>query len=85
MPRAPDVVESGNADGGDSQDAGVKALLQRMRSEFIEMPGMRLTRDQAARLCGLDRRTSERLLERLVDAGFLFRNESGWYRRTTTV
>src|SRR5262249_54511712 len=50
----------------------VPALLQRIRSEFMEMPGLNLTLAQAARLWGLDKPTSERLLGELVSSGFLF-------------
>ena len=32
----------------------VHAVVNRVRSEFIEMPGLRLTLPQAARLWGLD-------------------------------
>ena len=57
------------------------ALVTRARSEFIEMPGLRLTVPQAARLWALDRLTSERLLELLVATGFLWRSQAGAYLR----
>jgi len=47
------------------------ALLNRIRGEFLEMPGLRLTCEQAQRLYGLDRALCLRALGRLVDAGFL--------------
>jgi DNA-binding IclR family transcriptional regulator len=56
-------------------------LLSRIRSEFLEMPGLKLTVRQAARLWGLERATSERLLARLADAGFLWRSRDGAYTR----
>jgi hypothetical protein len=43
-------------------------LIRRVYSEFLEMPGLRLTRQQAQRLWGLDERTCAALLESLVDA-----------------
>ena len=46
-------------------------LLQRVRSEFIEMPGLRLTPAQAARLLGLDNRSCQRILNALVNSAFL--------------
>jgi hypothetical protein len=46
-------------------------LLQRVRSEFIEMPGLRLRIDQAQRLWNLDRALCESALRALVDAKFL--------------
>jgi Fic family protein len=60
-------------------DDSITRLLTRVRGEFLEMPGLRLTAAQAARLWALDRRTSERILERLTAAGFLFRSQEGAY------
>ena len=53
-------------------------LLTRIRSEFLEMPGLRLTSAQAARLWAVDRRTSDWILAGLTTAGFL-RNREGAY------
>jgi hypothetical protein len=47
------------------------------------MPGLRLTSNQAARLWALDRTTSERVLNGLVDAGFLGRSRDGAYLRAS--
>jgi hypothetical protein len=47
------------------------SLLNRVRSEFIEMPGLRLRIDQAQRLWNLDRVMCESVLRSLVDAKFL--------------
>ena len=60
-------------------DESIMPLLHRVRSEFLEMPGLRLTPAQAARLWSLDRRTSERILDGLMAAGFLLKNRSGAY------
>jgi hypothetical protein len=57
----------------------ITRLLTRVRGEFLEMPGLRLTAAQAARLWALDRRTSERILDGLATAGFLLRNREGAY------
>lgn len=57
------------------------ALLRRVRSEFKEMPGMRLTEDQAMRLWSLDRATCHDVLSSLVDADFLAVDAIGRYRR----
>ena len=64
-------------------DDGLTPLVRRVRSEFLEMPCLRLTTAQAARLWSLDRRTSERVLEGLTDAGFLLRNREGAYLRAS--
>jgi hypothetical protein len=56
-------------------------LERRIRGEFKEMPGLRLTGPQAARLWGLTLDESESLLSDLVAAGFLRRSEDGRYLR----
>lgn len=60
-------------------DDSITRLLTRIRGEFLEMPGLRLTSAQAARLWALDRRTSERILDGLTTAGFLLRSREGAY------
>jgi hypothetical protein len=59
------------------------ALLQRVKSEFLEMPGLRLTCPQAQRLLGLDESTCVQLLEWLVASKFLWRPQDGTYARLT--
>jgi hypothetical protein len=59
------------------------ALLQRVYGEFLEMPGLRLTSQQAQRLWGLDESACVELLEFLVDAKFLCRPGHGVYTRLT--
>ena len=56
-------------------------LLHRIRGEFVEMPGLRLTREQAARLWHLDPTHVTSLLRELVDAKFLAHTADGAYRR----
>ena len=47
------------------------SLLNRVKAEFIEMPGLRLRVEQAQRLWNMDRTSCEQLLRSLVDAKFL--------------
>jgi hypothetical protein len=54
----------------------------RVRSEFLEMPGLRLTVAQAARLCGVEQTVCRAVLDALVDAKFL-RLTGGLYSRLT--
>lgn len=61
----------------------LSALLTRVRSEYLEMPGLRLETGQAARLWALDRTTSQRVLDSLVESGFLWRTVDGQYMRPT--
>lgn len=56
-------------------------VLQRVRGEFLEMPGLRLTEPQARRLWNLDAAACEELLRALVDAKFLFRTRDGAFMR----
>ena len=55
--------------------------LQIIRGEFIEIPGLHLTRPQVQRLWGLDADTCDELLDALVDARFLRRTHAGQYVR----
>jgi hypothetical protein len=47
------------------------ALLQRVRSEFNEMPGLRLTPAQAGKLLGLDPSSCQRVINVLVQSAVL--------------
>lgn len=51
--------------------------LRRVRAEFLEMPGLKLTVPQAQRLWGVDRSTCEALIEELTAAQFLARTRDG--------
>ncbi|MGE3275458.1 MAG: hypothetical protein AB7O67_10120 [Vicinamibacterales bacterium] len=55
--------------------------VARIRSEFSEMPGMRLTVPQAARLFGLTTVDCRRALAVLVRRRFLVRDASGQFHR----
>lgn len=56
-------------------------LLNRVRGEFIEMPGLRLRVEQAQRLWNLDRASCEFLLRSLVEDNFLTRTDDQAYGR----
>ena len=58
-------------------------VLQRVYSEFLEMPCLCLTGRQAQRLWGLDEATCLELLEFLVERKFLGRTGRGMYARLT--
>jgi hypothetical protein len=60
-------------------DGAADALLDRIRGEFLEMPGLQLTSAQAARLWSLDPVTSDRILSELVSNGFLLKGRRGGY------
>jgi len=48
-----------------------RAIERRITAEYREMPGLRLTTAQAARLFGLDDGTARRVLSNLRDSGVL--------------
>ncbi len=54
-------------------------LLDIVRGEYREMPGLRLTRRQAQRLWALDTATCDALLDALESARFLRRTRDGEY------
>lgn len=58
-------------------------LALRTRAEYLEMPGLRLTVPQAARLFDLQPDACERMLEDLVDDGFLSRAGNRYARANT--
>jgi len=57
--------------------------LERIRAEYLEMPGLSLTPDQVRRLCGVDRPACEAALGELVEANFLCVKVDGSYARVT--
>jgi hypothetical protein len=54
----------------------------RIGSEYREMPDLKLTPPQAARLWGIDRATAERVLDQLCASRLLSRTADGAYRRS---
>lgn len=58
-----------------------RASLNRIKAEFSEMPGLRLTLPQAARVFGLDRTRCERLLYELVRQRVLW-TDGCWFALT---
>jgi hypothetical protein len=61
-----------------------RATVLRVRSEFDEMPCLRVTRDQARVLFGLTGSASDWILNRLADEGFLVQTSDGQYVRRNT-
>jgi len=47
------------------------SIVQRIREEFREMPGLRLTPAQAVRLWGLEMETCRQIIDALVAGSFL--------------
>jgi len=61
----------------------MRKTIERLRGEFMEMPGLRLTAAQVQRLCGVDRAVCDAALRTLVHERFLMAKPDGSYARMT--
>ena len=59
----------------------LEKIAQRVRAEYLEMPGLNLTREQARCLWGLDAETCDQLLAHLVESRFLVCTRHDTYMR----
>ena len=57
--------------------------FNRIRAEYLEMPGMRLTAEEVGRLSGVGVSVCRLVLDDLVRAGFLSHGPHGTYTRST--
>jgi hypothetical protein len=73
------TLDAGTPCDIDKTDVG--DLVQLVKAEYVEMPGLCLTLAQAQRLWSLDRDTCTAVFGRLIDGRFLFRTEAGTYER----
>ena len=55
----------------------LERIVSRIREEFREMPGLRLTPAQATRLWGLDQEACTAVIERLVASAYLRWTDAG--------
>ena len=55
----------------------VDAVADRVRAEFVEMPGLTLTVRQASRLFGLDQEICREVVDRLIHVDFLRWSSTG--------
>ena len=62
-------------------DGSFDATINRIQSEYREMPGLCLTFDQMRRLWMLDRQTCRTLVEKLMETRFLKSTPDGRYVR----
>ena len=58
-------------------------VLERVRAEYLEMPGMKLRIEQVQRLCGIEQTMCKLVLAALVKANFLSLKSDGTYVRLT--
>ena len=52
-------------------------IVRRVRQEFLEIPGLQLTPEQAGRLWGLEREICRAVIDRLVESAFLCWTRAG--------
>src|SRR5258706_544293 len=67
---------------GRGRETEDEAIARRIKSEYREMPGLRLKVAQAARLWGYDILSVERVLDQHVEQEFLFRSSDGLYSKS---
>jgi len=60
------------------------ALLERIRSEYLEMPGLCLTLEQTQRLFSIERVACQGVLDALIDMKFLCLTAKGGYARLSS-
>ena len=65
-------------------DTSNELLVERIRAEYIEQPGLRLTEAQASRLWRLDEQQCRHCLSELTGADFLKLSEDGRYARPSS-
>jgi hypothetical protein len=61
--------------------AAIDHWLQLIRGEYLEIPGLQLTKPQIRRLWGLDPSTCEAIVGALVETKFLAATRGNLYRR----
>jgi hypothetical protein len=59
----------------------MRRTIERLRAEFLEMPGLRLSVVQIQRLCGVDDTMCQDVIDSLVSVKFLRANPDGTYAR----
>jgi hypothetical protein len=63
------------------QDPSYRQAFDRIRADYLEMPGMRLTATQVQRLSGVELSVCRLVLDDLVRARFLSAGRDGSYSR----
>ena len=58
-------------------------VLERLRGEYLEIPGLKLRIEQVQRFCGIEQTMCTLVLDALVKASFLSLNSDGTYMRLT--
>ena len=59
----------------------IRALMERVQAEYVEMPGLSVTLPQAQRLWAVDQTMCEEVFSRLISTGVLRRTSKGRFIR----
>jgi hypothetical protein len=68
---------------GKSSMRTIEDVLNHLRAEYMEMPGLRLKAEQVQRLCGIEQTMCQQVLDCLVNEKFLYAKSDGRYARLT--
>jgi hypothetical protein len=74
-------MEHEGRSGMSSAEKPVSEVAHRVRAEYLEMPGLVLTKGQMCRFCVLDPPLCDAVLDELVATGFLRCREDKKYAR----
>lgn len=77
-----DMHERRPAEAARRMDQEIWQLLIRIKAEYLEMPGLHLTRAQMKRLCGLTDAACDAVINTLMDQHFLTRAADGAFVQT---
>ena len=61
----------------------VQDVINRLRAEYLEMPGLRLKSEHVQHLCGIERTMCQLVLNSLLASNFLCVEPDGHYARLT--
>jgi hypothetical protein len=61
----------------------IEGIAERLRAEYLEMPGLYLRPEQVQRLCGIEQTMCQAILDALVASKFLCLRTDGRYARLT--
>ena len=61
----------------------IEDVVNHLRAEYLEMPGLRLKPEQVQRLCGIERTMCQQVLDSLLESNFLCLKPDGAYARAT--
>jgi hypothetical protein len=61
----------------------IERIAERLRAEYLEMPGLQLRPEQVQRFCGIEQAICQVVLDALVASKFLCLRTDGRYARLT--